>query len=66
MAIPFEMSVRITNSSEGYAVTVTLESKDSSKPIIVSKKKVYDNIDDLSDLRQEVINEYTRKAGEMQ
>lgn len=63
--IPFEMSVRVTNSSEGYSVTVTLESKDSSKPLIVSCKKVYADLNDISDLRQEAIDEYTRKAGEM-
>ena len=64
--IPFEMSVRVTNSSEGYAVTVTLESKDSSKPITVSQKRIYADLDDMSDLRQEAIDEYTRKAGEIQ
>jgi DNA-binding protein YbaB len=64
--IPFEMSVRVTNSSEGYVVTVTLESKDSSKPITVSQKRIYADLDDMSDLRQEAIDEYTRKAGEIQ
>lgn len=64
--IPFEMSVRVTNSSEGYAVTVTLESKDSSKPITVSQKKVYADLDDISDIRQEAIAEYNRKASELQ
>jgi DNA-binding protein YbaB len=64
--IPFEMSVRVTNSSEGYVVTVTLESKDSSKPITVSRKRIYADLDDMSDLRQEAIDEYTRKAGEIQ
>lgn len=66
MSIPFEMSVRVTNSSEGYNVTVILESKDSSKPISVSQKKIYADLNDISDLRQEAIAEYNRKARELQ
>lgn len=60
--IPFEMSVRVTNSDEGYDVTITLESKDPSNPIVVSCKKVYSDLIDFSDLRQEAIDEYNRKA----
>lgn len=63
--IPFEMGVRVTNSGEGYTVTVTLESKDSSKPVIVTQKKVYADLNDISDLRQEAIDEYHRKASKM-
>lgn len=65
MPIPFEMSIRVTNSSEGYAVSVTLESKDSSKPITVTQKKVYADLDDFSDLRQEAIEEFNKKASEL-
>lgn len=64
--IPFEMSVRVTNSSEGYSVTVTLESKDPSNRVIVSQKKVYADLTDFSDLRQEAIDEYHRKVSETQ
>jgi hypothetical protein len=63
--IPFEMCVRVSNSSEGYAVTVTLDSKDSSKPVTVSRKKVYADLSDISDLRQEAIDEYNLKASEL-
>lgn len=64
--VPFEMSVRVTNSSEGYSVTVTLESKDSTKPVTVSRKKIYTDLNDISDLRQEAIDEYQRKVSELQ
>jgi hypothetical protein len=63
--IPFEMSIRVTNSNEGYTVTVILESKDFTKPVIVSQKKVYADLNDISDLRQEAIDEYYRKASKL-
>lgn len=59
---PFEMTVSVKNSNEGYSVTVILESKDYSKPITVSRKKVYVDLNDISDLRQEAIDEYHLKA----
>ena len=64
--IPFEMSVKVSSLSEGYDVTVTLESKDLSNPVTVSCKKVYADLTDFSDLRQKAIEEYNRKVDETQ
>lgn len=63
---PFEMTVSASNTHEGYAVTVTLESKDRSNPVTVSRKKVYVDLSDISDIRQEAIDEYNLKAGEFE
>ncbi len=62
---PFEMTVSASNTHEGYTVTVILESKDRSNPVTVSRKKVYADLSDISDIRQEAIDEYNLKAGEL-
>lgn len=66
MPAPFEMGVRITSSNKGYIVEVTLDAKDSTNPIHITKKKTYADLNDFSDLRQEAINEYNRKVSELQ
>lgn len=62
---PFEMTVSVKNSNEGYAVTVIIESKDQSNPVTVSRKKVYADLSDISAVRQEAIDEYNLKAREL-
>lgn len=62
---PFEMTVSVKNSNKGYDVTVILESKDRSNPVTVSRKKVYADLNDISDIRQEAIDEYNLKARDL-
>ena len=63
MAQPYDMMVRVANTSEGYRVTVTLES--TSSTLKVSKEKFYTDLNDFSDLRDVAINEFNTKASEM-
>ena len=64
MALPYDMTIAVSNTPEGYRVTVTLES--TSSALKVSKDKIYSDLDDFSDLRDVAINEFTTKASEMQ
>jgi len=66
MPAPFETGVRITSTNKGYGVTITLDAKDSTNPIHITKKKTYADLNDFSDLRQEAIDEYNRKVSELQ
>ena len=49
MAQSYDMMVRVSNTSEGYKVTVTLDS--TSSTLKVSKEKIYTDLNDFSDLR---------------
>lgn len=63
---PFEITISVKNSNDGYLVTVALESKDRLNPITVSRKKLYADLSDISDVRQEAIAEYNLKEREIQ
>ena len=61
---PYEMSVRVESIKDGYLVTVNLDSKDFSNPLSVKSSMIYSDLSDLSEVKQQAIDEFNSKVSE--
>lgn len=58
------MSVLVESIKDGYLVTVNLDSKDFSNPLSVKSSKIYSDLSDLSEVKQQSIDEFNSKVNE--
>lgn len=61
---PYEMSVRVESIKDGYLVTVNLDSKDFNNSLSVKSSKIYSDLSDLSEVKQQAIDEFNSKVNE--
>lgn len=64
MSQKFEMSVLVESIKDGYLVTVNLDSKDFSNPLSVKSSMIYSDLSDLSEVKQQAIDEFNSKVSE--